>query len=63
MSRPRFQLYKLPRRLERVIIHARPSAYNKSPYLVDIQLPDGSIEVCHNPALGCNGLVCPGAVA
>ena len=63
MSRPRFQLYKLPRRLERVVIHARPSSHNKSPYLIDIQLPDGSIEVCHNPALGCNGLVCAGAVA
>ncbi len=61
--RPRIQLYKLPRRLERVVIHARPSSYNKSPYLVDIQLADGSIETCHNPALGCNGLVAPGAVA
>ncbi len=59
----RIQLYKLPRRLERVVIHARPSSYNKSPYLIDIQLADGSIEVCHNPALGCNGLVTPGAVA
>ena len=62
-SRHRFQLYKLPRHLERVIIHARPSAHNKSPYLVDIQLADGSIATCHNPALACNGLVCPGAVA
>ena len=63
MPRPRFQLYKLPRRLERVVIHARPSSYNKSPYLIDIQLPDGSIATCHNPALGCNGLVSPGAIA
>jgi DNA-binding sugar fermentation-stimulating protein len=31
--------------------------------LVDIQLPDGSIEVCHNPALACNGLVSSGAIA
>ena len=61
--RPRIQLYKLPRRLERVVIHARPSSYNKSPYLIDIQLADGSIETCHNPALGCNGLVTSGAVA
>ena len=56
-------LYKLPRPLERVIIHARPSAHNKSPYLIDVALADGSIAVCHNPALGCNGLVAAGVAA
>ncbi len=54
-------LYTLPRALVRAKIYARPSAKNKSPYLCDVQLEDGSIEVCHNPALGCAGLVCVGA--
>ncbi len=54
-------LYTLPRQLVRAKIHARPSAKNKSPYLCDVQLEDGSIAVCHNPALGCAGLVCVGA--
>lgn len=54
-------LYTLPRPLVRAKIHARPSAKNKSPYLCDVQLEDGTIEVCHNPALGCAGLVCVGA--
>jgi DNA-binding sugar fermentation-stimulating protein len=63
MPSTRPYLYKLPRRLERVVIHARPSAHNKSPYLIDVALPDGSIAVCHNPALGCNGLVAVGVTA
>ncbi len=63
MSSTRPYLYKLPRQLERVVIHARPSAHNKSPYLIDVQLADGSIAVCHNPALGCNGLVSVGVAA
>ena len=54
-------LYTLPRQLVYAKVHARPSARNKSPYLCDVQLEDGSIEVCHNPALGCAGLVCVGA--
>jgi DNA-binding sugar fermentation-stimulating protein len=54
-------LYTLPRQLVHAKVHARPSAKNKSPYLCDVQLEDGSIAVCHNPALGCAGLVCAGA--
>ena len=54
-------LYTLPRKLVSAKVHARPSAKNKSPYLCDVQLEDGSIEVCHNPALGCAGLICVGA--
>jgi DNA-binding sugar fermentation-stimulating protein len=56
-------LYTLPRPVIQCKIHARPSAHNKSPYLVDVEFPDGSIAVAHNPALGCNGLVSPGATA
>ncbi len=56
-------LYSLPRPLSKCIIKARPSAYNKSPYLVDVEFPDGRIAVAHNPALGCNGLVAPGVTA
>ncbi len=40
---------------------ARPSRQNKSPYLLDCRLEDGSEEIVHNPALKCNGLVDPGA--
>lgn len=54
-------LYTLPRKLVSAKVYARPSAKNKSPYLCDVQLEDGSIEVCHNPALGCAGLICVGA--
>jgi DNA-binding sugar fermentation-stimulating protein len=56
-------LYSLPRPLSKCIIKARPSAYNKSPYLVDVEFPDGRVAVAHNPALGCNGLVAPGVTA
>jgi DNA-binding sugar fermentation-stimulating protein len=40
---------------------ARPSQHNKSPYLLDCRLEDGSEAIVHNPALKCNGLVDPGA--
>ena len=53
-------IYKFPRPLERATIHARPSSVNKSPYLVDIELQDGTISQAHNPALGCGGLVSVG---
>ncbi len=56
-------IYKFPRTLVQATIHARPSSVNKSPYLVDIQLPDGDICQAHNPALGCGGLVTVGATA
>ncbi len=55
-------VYTLPRPLTRATIHARPSSINKSPYLVDIELPDGTIAPAHNPALGCAGLVTVGAI-
>ncbi len=55
-------IYTLPRPLMRATIHARPSSINKSPYLVDIELPDGTITPAHNPALGCAGLVTVGAI-
>lgn len=40
---------------------ARPSQHNKSPYLVDCRLEDGTEAIVHNPALKCNGLVDAGA--
>ncbi len=55
-------LYQLPRPLEAATVICRPSASNKSPYLVDVQLDtDSSIHITHNPALGCHGLIVPGA--
>lgn len=55
-------LYQLPRSLEAATVLCRPSASNKSPYLVDVQLDtDTSIHITHNPALGCHGLIVPGA--
>lgn len=56
-------IYTFPRALTQVTIHARPSSVNKSPYLVDIQLPCGEIHQAHNPALGAGGLVTVGATA
>lgn len=54
-------LYSLPNELLRATVVARPSTYNKSPYLADI-LIEGEQEpsVAHSPALGCNGYVAPG---
>ncbi len=54
-------IYKFPRSLSCATIHARPSTINKSPYLVDIELQDGTIAQAHNPALGCGGYVVVGA--
>jgi DNA-binding sugar fermentation-stimulating protein len=56
-------LYSLPNELLRATVVARPSTYNKSPYLADI-LIEGQQEpsVAHSPALGCNGYVAPGQI-
>lgn len=51
-------LYKFPRPLHRAKITARPSASNKSPYLVDVILDDDPTQqpqIAHNPALLCGG--------
>lgn len=54
-------LYSLPHDLIKATVVARPSRYNKSPYLADI-LIEGQEEpvVAHSPALGCNGYVAAG---
>lgn len=44
----------------RATILRRPSRHNRSPYLLDAQLEDGTEVVVHNPALGCNGYVAVG---
>lgn len=57
-------LYKFPRPLHRARIVARPSASNKSPYLVDVVLDDDPTEqpqIAHNPALLCGGRLDKGA--
>ncbi len=56
-------LYSLPKDLLRATVVARPSTYNKSPYLADV-LIEGEQEpsVAHSPALGCNGYVAPGQI-
>jgi DNA-binding sugar fermentation-stimulating protein len=56
-------LYSLPNELLRATVVARPSTYNKSPYLADV-LVEGEQEpsVAHSPALGCNGYVAPGQI-
>ena len=33
----------------------RPSAHNKSPYVGDIQLEDGSVKIVHMPAMDMGG--------
>ncbi len=55
-------LYTLPRPLTRATVLARPSKTNKSPYLADIHTEDGAICMAHTPALGCCGLIAPGAL-
>lgn len=55
-------LYTLPRALQRATVLARPSRTNKSPYLADIHTEDGTICMAHTPALGCCGLIAPGAL-
>ncbi len=55
-------LYTLPRPLQRATVLARPSRTNKSPYLADIHTEDGTICMAHTPALGCCGLIAPGAL-
>ena len=57
-------LYKFPRTLHRAKITARPSASNKSPYLVDVILDDDPTQtpqIAHNPALLCGGRLDKGA--
>ena len=57
-------LYKFPRPLHRARITARPSASNKSPYLVDVVLDDDPTQqsqIAHNPALLCGGRLDKGA--
>lgn len=46
--------------LYKVEVISRPSKTIKSPYVADIRLEDGSIALCHTPALGCCGLVAAG---
>lgn len=48
--------------MQRVTVVKRPSATIKSPYVADIQLPDGTTAMCHTPGLGCCGLVEAGRV-
>jgi DNA-binding sugar fermentation-stimulating protein len=48
-------LYKLYN-LEKVKIISRPSKICKTPYVSDIELPDGSIVQAHSASLGCCGL-------
>ena len=58
-------LIKFPRALHRAKITARPSASNKSPYLVDVILDDDPAEtpqIAHNPALLCGGRLDKGAI-
>jgi DNA-binding sugar fermentation-stimulating protein len=58
-------LYKFPRPLYRAKITARPSASNKSPYLVDVVLDDDPTQepqIAHNPALLCGGRLDKGAI-
>ena len=40
---------------------ARPSSFNKSPYLLDAVV-DGETVVCHSSALGCCGYICASSV-
>jgi DNA-binding sugar fermentation-stimulating protein len=57
-------LIKFPRCLYRAKITARPSASNKSPYLVDVVLDNDPIQtpqIAHNPALLCGGRLDKGA--
>lgn len=57
-------LIKFPRALHRATITARPSASNKSPYLVDVVLdddPSKEPQPAHNPALLCGGRLDKGA--
>jgi DNA-binding sugar fermentation-stimulating protein len=57
-------LYEYPRPLHRAKITARPSASNKSPYLVDVILDDDPTQtpqIAHNPALLCGGRLDKGA--
>jgi DNA-binding sugar fermentation-stimulating protein len=54
-------LYKFDKPFIGATVIARPSQHNKSPYLLDCRLDDGSEAIVHNPALKCNGLVDPGA--
>jgi len=46
----------------RAVVVNRPSKEIKSPYMADITVPGvtGS-QLCHSPALGCSGLIIPGA--
>ena len=37
----------------------RPSKKNKSPYLLDINIKNNKIEMCHTPGLGLSGLIKP----
>ena len=58
-------LIKFPRALHRAKITARPSASNKSPYLVDVVLDDDPAQqpqIAHNPALLCGGRLDKGAI-
>jgi DNA-binding sugar fermentation-stimulating protein len=54
-------LFQFPKPFIGATVVARPSQHNKSPYLLDCRLEDGSEAIVHNPALKCNGLVDPGA--
>ncbi len=57
-------LIKFPRPIYRAKIVARPSASNRSPYLVDVVLDNDTnqrIWVAHNPALLCGGHLDKGA--
>jgi DNA-binding sugar fermentation-stimulating protein len=54
-------LYQFPKPFIGATVVARPSRQNKSPYLLDCRLDDGSEAIVHNPALSCNGLIDPGA--
>jgi len=55
-------LYTIPGTLIRATVVKRPSASIKSPYVADIELPDGTHALCHTPSLGCCGLVERGCV-
>ncbi len=44
----------------RATILRRPSRHNRSPYLLDARLDDGTEVVVHNSALGCHGYVAVG---
>jgi hypothetical protein len=53
-------LLTLPQAVLRVPVLHRPSRIVKSPYLTDVELPNGSLAVAHAPSMGVGGMVVPG---